>query len=735
MATLDIEGRRVDVDDNFLKLSPQQQNETVMHIAAALGVGKKAGQQHRISVPQYDPMGNPTGGSEDVVAVEPSRSPAVAQSDDILKGAAGGVVRGAAGLIGLPALAADYLTQASDRIAQRVTGQSDADYRSQEQRRREARMFPDALDALKPEGIQRGIETATGPAYVPTTRAGKFASAGAEFGVGGAIGRASNLARNVIGYGVVPGLLSEGAGQAFEGSAMETPARIAGAVAGGIGSAIAMRPSASGKMIRGAVDGVTPQQLDEAEALFQRAQQVGTPISRAEAIQAVTNGATRIGDLQHTVEGMGGMKPFYSQRPAQNEAAARRAFDELSPPNLNPNPSQIGPEVGQAAEGIVGDVTQAINRHTRPLYQAAESQRVGPQVQQAITLDPLYQRTLQEVRSNPALNRTIEHLPDDAVGTIDLVQRRMREQAENARVPGQASTSNLAAANFEDARTVPLAAADTVTGSRQATTTTPAVTGSYEAARNVQAQLRQQYLEPLMNGPIGKLAGRDTTTKNAINALFPENPLPNSADEIMTSVSALAARNQRVMRELVRAHAEGIFNEASQRMAQGGFNQSGGAKFSAVLRGNPQQADNLEAAVTAMSPHGRRIWQGFNEFLEVMEAQQFRQATGSRTAFKIPGVEDMKSGGLANNAAQVLGSGGLKLPKKVSDAIANWNVGQNLDEIARLLTDPAAANQFRALATAPAGSSKSLYLAGRLATLAAKSSGQSGREVAPGAPH
>lgn len=725
MATLDIEGRRVNVDDSFLKLSPEQQNETVMHIAASLNVGSGP-KPKQVSQPQYDPMGNAIGGTEDVRPFEQSRSPAVAQSDDILKGAAGGLVRGAAGLAGLPALAADYLTQASDRIAQRVTGQSDDEYRDQQQRRKDARLFPGALEALKPEGVQHGIETVTGPAYVPTTRAGKFASAGAEFGVGGALGRASNLARNLIGYGIVPGLLSEGAGQAFEGSAMEAPARIAGAVAGGMGSAIAMRPSTTGKMIRGAVDGVTPQQLDEAEALFQRAHQIGAPISRAEAIQAVTNGATRIGDLQHTVEGMGGMKPFYSHRPAQNEAAARRAFDELSPPNGNPNPSQTGPAVGQAAEDLIGDVTQAINRHTRPLYQAAEAQRVGPQVQQALISDPLYARTLQEIRSDPALYRTIENLPDDSVGVIDLVQRRMREQAETARVPGQASTSNLAAANFEDARTMPLAAADTVTGSRPATATTPAIAGNYEAARNTQQQLRQQYLEPLMNGPIGKLAGRDTTTKNAINALFPENPIPNSADEIMTSVSALAARNPRATRELVRAHAESVFNEASQRMAQGGFNQSGGAKFAAVLRGNPQQADNLEAAVTAMSPHGRRIWQGFNDFLEVMEAQQFRQATGSRTAFKIPGVEDMKSGGLANNAAQVIGSGGLKLPKKVSDAIANWNVGRNLDEIARLLTDPAAANQFRALATAPAGGSKALYLAGRLATLAVKSGGQSG---------
>jgi hypothetical protein len=725
MATLDIEGRRVDVDDSFLKLSPQQQNETVMHIAASMQAsGHLPGgkpQRQTVAQPSYDPMGNVTGGTEDVPTFEQSRSPGVGQSDDILKSAAGGVVRGAAGLAGLPALAADYLTRGSDYLAQKLTGQSDDDYRAQEQRRKDSRLFPGALEAMQPQGIQRQIEKVTGPAYVPTTRAGKFASAATEFGVGGAVGNPANIARNIVAYGVVPGLLSEAGGQAFEGSAAETPARIAGAVAGGIGGALATRGGTAGNMIRGAVEGATPQQLDAAEQLFQRAAQAGTPISRAEAIQAVTNGSTRIGDLQHTVEGMGGMKDFYSQRPAQNEAAARRAFDTLSPPSQNP--SQIGPQAGQAAESVVGDVTQAINRRTRPLYQAAEGQRVGPQVQQALVADPLYAQTLQEVRSNPALNRTIERLPDDSVGVIDLVQRRMREQADNARLPGQANTSNLAAANFEDARNVPLAAADTVTGSRAGTGANPPVAGSYEAARATQQQLRQQYLEPLMNGPIGKLASRDTTTKRAIEALFPENPIPNSSDEILTAVSAMAARNPRATRDLVRAHVESVFNEATQRMSQGGFNQSGGAKFSAALRGNPQQADNLEAAVVAMSPHGRRIWQGFNVFLENLEAQQFRQAAGSRTAFKIPGVEDLKSGGLANNAAQVVASGGLRLPQKLANAVQNWNVGRNLDDLSRLLTDPGADAIFRQMATAPSGSSKAMALTTRLITLAAKGNG------------
>ena len=87
-------------------------------------------------------------------------------------------------------------------------------------------------------------------------------------------------------------------------------------------------------------------------------------------------------------------------------------------------------------------------------------------------------------------------------------------------------------------------------------------------------------MQPLLDGYIGKVAGRDTTTKKAIEALFPEKPLANSEQEIGRTIGALAANNPRAARDLVRAHAEGVFNEATQRLASGGLNQSGGAKFS-----------------------------------------------------------------------------------------------------------------------------------------------------------
>lgn len=648
------------------------------------------------------------------------------QAADIGKGFAGGLVRGAAGTVGLvtdtiPGFIADRINW----LEGKVTGASPEEMQARIADRRAnspLRQFsPELADAarsvgehLTTQGLQRDIESVTGPAYVPHTRAGKFASTAGEFVPGAMIGGLPNMARNAVAYGIVPGLVSEGAGQVFEGGPMEGPARVVGGLAGGFASAGALRNGTAAGILGKNIGDVTPQQIDAAEQLFQRAAQAGQPISRAEALQSVTNGSTGIGDLQHTVEGMGGMKPFYSQRPAQNEAAARQAFDGIAPQSADP--SQLGPALGGHAERIVTDVRQAINRATRPMYDAAGQHLVPRQIHDAMMADPLFAQTVDMIRRDPALNANVRAASDRSVRMYDEVAKQLEQRSQNAGQPlnpqanqtVSAVTGNLGG----DVKNIAIA-------SDRAAVNGPS---SYEAALANQTRLRQQYLEPLLNGPIGKIAGRDTTTQKAINTLFPANPLAGSADEIGNAVRALSSRSPNVARQIVRTHAEMTFNEATQRLA-GGPNQSGGAKFAAILRGNPQQAANLEAAVRAL-PNGNQIWPGFNNFLEILEAQQWRQATGSRTAFKIPGVEDLKGGGLLNNAGQIVASGGFKWPQKAMQAIQNWNVGRNLDDLARLLTDPAAANQFRAIATAPRGSSKALALTARLAVM-----GNSGARV------
>ena len=642
----------------------------------------------------------------DEFAPEESTTDKVARyGKDVGLSVVSGLDKGVAGLAGLPADAALGVNYLVNLGKSKVQGRPFEDVEAESDRNAVV-----SRDAVRAWGSQ-AAHAASPLKHEPETIAGRYAQTGAEF-VPSALLGPGNMARNALALGVVPGLASEAAGQATEGTAYEPYARGAAALTAAATGHWATAPNAAESAVGQAARGATAAQVDQAEQLFQAAQQQGMPITRAEALQHVTGGATNLGNLQRVVEGSGELRPFMAQRPAQVENATRNTLDQIASPSLAPE--NLGPAVGQAAQGTVQDVTQAINRHTRPLYQQAEQQRVGPAVHQALMGDPLYAQTLQEVRNNPALNRTIANLPDDSVGVVDLVQRRLREQGENAAIPGQASTSNLAAANFGDARTAPIAAAETVTGSR------PGVQGTYEAARAQQEALRAQYLQPLMNGPVGRLAQNDLPTKKAIEILFPSNPLPHSQQEIETAVRAVAQRSPQAATQLVRAHVEQTFNDAVRRL-QTGANEFAGAGFASVVRGNPQQAANLEAAITAL--RGGQTYQGFDQFLNILEAQGQRQRIGSQTAFNQEVQRNLKQGGTVAEALTGVATGGLKLPSKISQRIEQWRMGGNVAQIADILTNPAAATLFRQLATAPPASAKAAAIMTRLVYL-----GERGRE-------
>jgi hypothetical protein len=413
------------------------------------------------------------------------------------------------------------------------------------------------------------------------------------------------------------------------------------------------------------------------------------PITRAEALQHVTNSATRLGDLQRVVEGAGGLKPEFSARPAQIESAGRQAMDTIAPANMAP--SNIGPTVAREATGVVNDVRDTINNATRSMYQSSAGNLVPAPVHATMLADPLFADALASLRNDPAKNSFVRNQSDRSVAVYDAVKQELRERAINAAKPtSQNASQAVAAATGNMADTVKGVA---IAADRQAT----GGPSAYEAALATQERLRNQYLNPLLNGPLGKIA--DTPdTKAAIEALFPRNPLPNSADEIGAAVGALARRNPDAARDLVRAHVEGTFNEAT-RALQAGPAQWGGAGFAAAVRGNPQQAQNLEAAIRAL-PAGDLTWQGFDRFLQVMEAQGTRQRVGSQTSFNDIIKDELKRGGTIGEATTAALGVGLNLPRRVAERVEQWRLGSNVDELARLLTDPNAGPTFRRLALA-----------------------------------
>jgi hypothetical protein len=562
------------------------------------------------------------------------------------------------------------------------------------------------------QDIQQGAETAANAvglgdvlAHKPQTPAGRYAETVGEFipgAVAGPVSGARQLAANVIKYAAVPGIASEAAGQATEGTGWEPLARAGAAVVTGGGMSMLGRPRTAEQVLQREMPaGMDRVVLDQAESLIADAQRRGIALTWPEAIEQVSTGSGQsMLNMQRLLESSrdtrGQMGEFFAQRPGQIDNAARAEFGSIAP--VNPNPSSIGYEVGRAASGEVRDVRGTINAAAKPYYDAAAYARPTALQFAQVQMLPGYAVARNAVRSNPQLNRYVAHLPDRSVGFLNEVKKQLDQQRINV---GRSTNPNqdqqIAAGLERDARAVRNA------GVR--------ASQDYGMALAIESYGRDQILAPLLRSPLGQLAKRDLTTKRAFEALFPANPNAGSAPEISQAVGAISRRSPRTAASLVRTYAETVFNEATQSL-KAGAPQGGGAKFAATIAGNPQQRANLQAAVEAL-PNGRQTWQGFERFLEIASATGKRQDIGSRTAFNAADLKDMGNGKVVTEMMKS-SVAMQRLLTGLGDAWDRWQLGNNLGHLARILTDPQSGRLLRAIAQRPSGSQAAWVLAARM---------------------
>jgi hypothetical protein len=645
---------------------------------------------------------------------------AIKTAKGLYKATDAGVAKGIAGLVGLPDTVSNIGAAGIDKATEAISGFLGIDY----QRPGTQRGLSDVVTGNKPapwsplhgrlptaEGAQKAIEDQFyqgQPLYTPQNRGERYAHTVGEF-ASGAIGPGGPLG-NLFKFGVLPGVASEAAGEATQGTGYETVARVGAGLLTGGAAAMASRPGTTAQAIRQQLPpGVTPQMVTQAETLMTSAAQQGVTLSWPEALSQVA-GRPVLSNVARHLEAAPAtearMAEFYGPRAQQVEQAGRRAMGDIAPPNYQP--STIGPAAGQAAEEAGQHVRQTINQVAEPFYTAAQTHLLDAPTMARVRALPGYEAARDAVRNDPQLARYVAGLPEESVGFLNEVKKQLDHQARNAAAPmgPQGIPNQQRVAGFtRDAEAVRQAGIDASGGAA----------GPYATALNFEEQARRRFLDPLMQGPIGKIAGRDTPTKNAIDALFPSNPLPNSEREIADAVGRLAQRSPRVAGDLVRAHVESVFNESTQAL-QSGANQAGGAKFAAVLAGNPQQRANLQAAIEAL-PNGADRWTGFNRFLEVLEATGTRQNVGSKTAYNTEFLKEASSSGLVGEAVKGAANPWSRFSQGIIEKFERYRLGQNLNELADILTNPAAVGQLRAISRMPANSPQAAAIAWRLTNL------------------
>lgn len=628
---------------------------------------------------------------------------------DYMKSSVTGIARGVAGFPGSPAdivkfgqLARDYMRSTD------IGGPSEGTYADVRKRRdieREAQNpAPLKPSNLQEYGSQRWIESANDQLvgddllYQPKDRFGRALQGIGEMAggaaVGGIPGGVRALPGAVVRQGVIPGVAVEGA----KAAGVENPLALGaiGVTAGGGASAGKTRSAETALGRRTA--NATPAQLQEAEALFQRAVAANLPLTRANALDAVTGGATNASNLQRVLEGQSApeLSRFYANSPERVGAAGGEALDAVGP--VAQNPSTLGPRAAREMQGEITDVNTGINQQTRPQYRAIEAQPVDGATFAQLMQDPLFARTYQQVMAAPELAHL--GLVPQSVGAIDKTRQLLAQGEQASRNPASADWNPTYAEGYRTNAADAQAAASTA--SRPYGPPAPGPS-PLEAVQAEQAQLRTEHLDPLQAGPEGRV-GAATTTEGAQQAMFPQKPVENAHAEVGRAVASLAQRDPQLATEFVRSHLGREFAQAMTAPQSGGgqFSWSAPAFFRQIY-GNPERRAAVETAIGAL-PQGQGRLGAFNEIMRIFQAMGERQRVGSQTAFNKEDLGRLREAGFSEGAIKIIAGVGVKWPQKALDAVEGWRLRGNVNDLASLITDPARGPEFAAIARSAPGS-------------------------------
>lgn len=630
---------------------------------------------------------------------------------DMAKSLPTGVVEGVTGLYGAPGWLYNMLPQgARDFIAPEGT------------------IGPRGILNVLPTGEQmnQGIRDQIGyDYYQPQTVPGEYARTLGEFLPGGV---APGGVGAKIASVAVPAFASETAGQIARGmsggrrdTAGEGFARLAGGLGGGLGvGAVTGLRGGAEIALRGAAEGVTPQQLQMAAALRQDASGLGINMTNANALQQVTGGATGLGQLQRAVEGSSPLlQRYFAELPDQIRTATMAELDRIGP---SIPPSTLAPRVQQASSGVLDTLRRRANEDAGPFYARLPGQSLPEADYAALAENPSFQRALGDVRGNaeiaPNLMAGGAAVPDNDLGVINAVVKRLRTLSDEA-VPNSMRTGG-----DEETAAVRTNAANLADElARQASR-------DYAMGRDTVRSVNEQLIDPLRAGVIGALADTSETAPNLATMTeraFPPVPFEGQADETALAFELMGQIDPTVGGPLVRQHLARQFM-ASMKDKTGGPNQFGGADFAARMFGNEEQRRTVLRAIDETAPRpdpymafpeiNPNVQQGrpsddMARLVDVLLATGQRHRGGSQTAFIQQLQEDLRGGDLASNAVR----GTLNIPgipgqiaRGFDDMVARNNqqtladlLMANSDEFNARLTSainrPRGANRVRAAAT------------------------------------
>jgi len=459
-----------------------------------------------------------------------------------------------------------------------------------------------------------------------------------------------------------------------------------------------------GDIARESLKGVTPEQIKLSKLLMQRAENMGTPLTSAEALAQVT-GTNKLTNVQRIVENTGSgvqrMADFMGKRPEGNVTVLGQQMENISP---TVSGALMPKEMAQTAQDFIARSEKGLTGGVEPYYRNAIGEMKNIGINKPL---PILPTEVKQLSKNPAIDDAINHVITDKYSGATGLTPNQPDTLISAKkyLDAQYSKfSNKMTESYDKGK-----AANAYSASRQLDNYLTSKSPSYAKGSEIYEKAQQNVIQPRKEGMLGQLAETGGTTEAQMaqqsNLLMPQAPRATSPEEIKSVVKLLRRQDPTVVPSWTRQNLEGIFAETAQKL-QSGPNQFGGANFAKTIVGNDLQKQNLKTLISeGASP---QAWQGFETMLDVFQAQGKRQGAGSQTAYNQELQQQLRGQGLGKVALTPT------KPSNIVNFYEKVKYGQNTDLLAKLLTDKQGITKLEELAKTKPNSAKAQVLTNSL---------------------
>lgn len=546
----------------------------------------------------------------------------------------------------------------------------------------------------------------------PTDAAGRVIEAVGQGVGGGAIGGPAGMVGGALAGGTSQGLAEVGAPEWVQAvGGLGVPL-----VFGGISSAVRKMTPAAKSQLGKALEGVTKDELAQAENLMRASAAQRNPLSWAEALNKISGGRfPELAQLQRTVEqtsgGGGVLAEVMNKRLGAARMQAESNLANIAPRQTGQALADVPANTQSAAMAAIRREQKAMRAVTKPAYQAAaldevpqaEMARIVGQIDKAIAetgsrdvqnqlmafRKELVDRPAQAGKASPLQGVTgvspTAAVPETYkldVGRLDSIRKSWRDKIELPNIaPGsvEQETASKIGPILSDLR-------DTMKRSSDA----------FNLGRSYHEKITREVIEPLRRNVTGQLAEAPATIPAQRAKLLPtgEQGVVDAAN-IRDTVARLERERPGSAAEWLRTNLQSQLDETLKAFASSGADQSRGAALWAKLTGNSMQRANIRAYVEAL-PNGAETWKGFETMLDTLDAQRYRLPSNSATSFNTETIKALQGRGIPFSLEDLNPVSLLQGEVKEAGKIRRLRL--NSEKVARVLIDPNAREQLVKLA-------------------------------------